>query len=156
MNHLRRAIILFLLLGLALPALALEPQMPSKRDRCPVCGMFVAPYPDWIATIQFRDNSQLFFDGAKDLFRYYFSLPNTNDSRTREDIAQIYLTEYYSTRLLPIDDLYLVLGSDVYGPMGHELVPVAGEEIAKSFAKDHGGTKIIRFEQLTPQLLPED
>ena len=159
MGPLRRGILIVLLLGLALlslPVLAQEPQMPGKRDRCPVCGMFVAPYPDWIATILFKDNSQLFFDGAKDLFRYYFSLPNKNDSRTREDIGNIYLTEYYSTRLLPIDELYLVLGSDVYGPMGHELIPVAGEAAAKSFAKDHGGTKIIRFEQLTPQLLPEE
>ena len=47
---------------------AAEPQMPEKKDRCPICGMFVAPYPDWIATIVFKDDSQVFFDGCKDLF----------------------------------------------------------------------------------------
>jgi nitrous oxide reductase accessory protein NosL len=135
---------------------AKQPQLPGKKDRCPVCGMFVAPYPDWIATILFKDDTQLFFDGAKDLFRYYYSLPNKEDSRTREDIANIYLTDYYSTRLLPIDSLFLVLGSDVYGPMGHELIPVAGEDAAKTFAKDHNGKQIIRFEQLTPELIPAD
>jgi len=133
-----------------------EPQLPGKKDRCPVCGMFVAPYPDWIATIVFKDDSQLFFDGAKDLFRYYYSLPNKNDARTREQIATIYLTDYYSTRLLPVEQLFLVIGSDVYGPMGHELIPVAGEEAAKTFAKDHKGQQIITFEQLTPQLMPVD
>lgn len=130
--------------------------MPTKMDRCPVCGMFVAPYPDWIATIVFKDDSQLFFDGPKDLFRYYYSLPNETDTRKREDITEIYLSEYYSTRLLPIGQLFLVLGSDVYGPMGHELVPVAGEGAAKTFAKDHNGLKIVTFEQLTPQDLPAD
>lgn len=154
----RRLLILsiFLLFGWAGFTAAAEPKLPGQRDRCPVCGMFVAPYPDWVATIQFDDGAQLFFDGAKDLFRYYFSLPNKQDPRTREQIAGIYLTEYYSTRLLPVETLYLVLGSDVYGPMGHELVPVAGEAAARSFVKDHQGTKILRFEQLTPQLLPQD
>jgi len=150
----------FILIAALLCAATLSPaaelRTPGKKDRCPVCGMFVAPYPDWIATILFEDGSQLFFDGAKDLFRYYYSLPNKNDSRAREQIREIYLTDYYSTRLLPIDQLFLVLGSDVYGPMGHELIPVAGEKAAKSFAKDHKGTKIIRFEQLTPQLLPSE
>lgn len=149
-------LIIFLQLGLAGFVSAADLTLPGKKDRCPVCGMFVAPYPDWVSTIQFEDGSQLFFDGAKDLFRYYFSLPNKQDSRTREQIAGIYLTDYYSTRLLPVDQLYLVLGSDVYGPMGHELVPVAGKAAAENFLKDHQGTKILRFEQLTPQLLPQN
>ena len=152
--------LLFLLLvisfGLNSPGLAKEPELPGKRDRCPVCGMLVTPYPDWLATIMFKDDSQLFFDGAKDLFRYYYSLPNKNDARTREDIATIYLTDYYSTRLLPVDKLFLVLGSDVYGPMGHELIPVVGEEAAKTFSKDHNGKQIVTFDQLTPQLIPKD
>lgn len=130
--------------------------MPSKKDRCPVCGMFVAPYSDWIATIVFQDNSQLFFDGAKDLFRYYYSLPNKNDSRTRKDVSGIFLTDYYSTRFVPVENVFLVLGSDVYGPMGHELIPVIGEEAAKTFAKDHNGKKVITFEQLKPEMLPRD
>lgn len=149
----------YLLLGLLVftgSCFAEPPQRPGKNDRCPVCGMFVAPYSDWLGTILFKDDSQLFFDGAKDLFRYYYSLPNKNDSRSRDDIAEIYLTDYYSTRLLPIGQLFLVTGSDVYGPMGHELIPVAGEEAARAFAKDHQGKKVIRFEQLTPQLIPKD
>ncbi len=147
---------IFLLLISAGSSFAADPKLPGKRDRCPVCGMFVAPYPDWVATIVFSDDSQLFFDGAKDLFRYYFSLPNQNDSRTRAEISTIYLTDYYSTRLLPAEQLFLVIGSDVYGPMGHELIPVAGAAEAKTFAKDHQGQQIISFDQLTPQHLPAD
>ncbi len=149
-------ILIAIFLAAASPSGATEPARPDKKDRCPVCGMFVAPYPDWIATIVFKDGSQLFFDGAKDLFRYYYSLPNENDTRTRDTIGKIYLTDYYSTRLLPVEQVFLILGSDVYGPMGHELIPVAGEEAAKTFAKDHKGQKIITFEQLTPQLIPVD
>jgi nitrous oxide reductase accessory protein NosL len=133
---------------------AADLQLPGKQDRCPVCGMFVAPYPNWTSIILFKDKSQLFFDGAKDLYRYYSALPEQNAGQGRKDIAGIYLTDYYSTRLLPVEQLLLVLGSDVYGPMGPELVPVAGKEAAATFAQDHGGTEILRFDQLSPQLVP--
>ena len=50
------------------------PLKPSPKDKCPVCGMFVAKYPDWVGEIIFKDGSAAFFDGAKDLFKYYFNL----------------------------------------------------------------------------------
>ena len=137
-------------------SLADGPRMPGKTDRCPVCGMFVAPYPDWVATIQFEDGSQLFFDGAKDLMKHYFTMPTKHDPRTRETIGTIYFTDYYTTRLLPAADLFFVLGSDVYGPMGHELIPIAGKEAAESFARDHGGKQILRFDQITLETVPAD
>ena len=52
-----------------------EPVQPSKKDKCPVCGMFVYKYPDWVGEIIFKDGSIAFFDGAKDLFKFYFN-PN--------------------------------------------------------------------------------
>ncbi len=152
-----RKLISLTLAGLLLAATctqAATPRQPQKQDRCPVCGMFVAPYPEWTATILFNDSTQLFFDGAKDLYRYYSDLPRNKDGHGRADISGIYLTDYYSTRLLPAEDLFFVLGSDVYGPMGHEFVPVAGKAAASTFARDHGGQKILRFDQLSPQLLP--
>lgn len=152
-----KLLILLSVLSLALSAQADDGvKLPGKTDKCPVCGMFVAPYPGWTATIQFKDGSQLFFDGAKDLYRYYLSLPNARDKREHSDIAEIYLTDYYSARLMPIGELLLVIGSDVYGPMGHEFVPIAGAEAASTFAIDHQGKRVLRFEQLTPALIPAD
>ena len=143
------------LVGLSLnPALAAEPEMPGKKDRCPVCGMFVAPYPDWIATIVLKQGQQIFFDGCKDLFRYYFKLPAGEIRGTRGEIAEIYVTEYYTTQLVPASEVFYVLGSDVYGPMGKELIPVAGKELAETFMRDHSGTQILTFKQLTPDILP--
>ena len=147
-------LLLFFLVFTVSPSLADGPKSPTKTDRCPVCGMFVAPYRDWLSTLVFKDGSQLFFDGPKDLLRYYYSLPTKNDSRTRAEIVGIYVTDYYSTKVVPIEQVYLVLGSDVAGPMGQELIPVSGAEAAKTFARDHNGAQVIRFKQLTPQLLP--
>jgi nitrous oxide reductase accessory protein NosL len=46
-----------------------------------------------------------------------------------------------------------VIGSDTLGPMGHELVPLASEEDAQEFLKDHQGTRILRFGEVTAELL---
>ncbi|PLX94380.1 MAG: nitrous oxide reductase accessory protein NosL [Desulfuromonas sp.] len=148
----RVSLVSLFLLTLTAVGLAAEPAAPGKNDRCPVCGMFVAPYPEWIATMTRVDGSQIFFDGCKDLFRYYFD--QTAEEQKR--IATIHVTEYYSTRLMRAEDLFFVLGSDVLGPMGRELIPVAGKENAQTFLRDHRGSEILSFNQLSAAKLPAD
>lgn len=147
-------IVAVVLAALITPVLAFEPKMPGPRDRCPVCGMFVAPYPEWIATIVLENGEQVFFDGAKDMFRYYFALPE--GQVTRDNIRAIYVTEYYSARYAPVDEVLFVLGSEVYGPMGAELIPVRGRRHAETFMKDYSGNRIVVFDEVTPELLPPD
>jgi nitrous oxide reductase accessory protein NosL len=129
---------------------ASEPLTPSKGDKCPVCGMFVAKYPDWIAEIIFKDGSVAFFDGAKDLFKYYFRLKKYNPGKTRADIEAIYVTEYYNLALISAYEAFFVIGSDVYGPMGKELIPLLSQTDAEAFMNDHGGKKVLRFDSIKP------
>jgi nitrous oxide reductase accessory protein NosL len=37
--------------------------------------------------------------------------------------------------------------------MGHELVPLASEADAQELLEDHRGVRILRFEEVTPELL---
>jgi nitrous oxide reductase accessory protein NosL len=57
--------------------------------------------------------------------------------------------------MAPIDgrEAWYVLGSDVYGPMGRELIPFEKEADAKEFMKDHAGKTLIRFNDVTPDLI---
>ena len=57
----RIAVVFLLIFSLSVPALGGEKKAlkPSPKDRCPVCGMFVAKYPDWVAEIIFKDGSYL-------------------------------------------------------------------------------------------------
>ena len=149
----RRVLItLILFCVVASSSWAQPPEMPGQRDRCPVCGMFVAPYSEWIATIVQTDGTQVFFDGCKDLFRYYFKLSEDELALVQE----IYVTEYYRTQLVPARDVFYVIGSDVYGPMGKELIPIAGQKNADTFMQDHNGRSVLSFDQLTIELLPGD
>jgi len=126
---------------------------PSEKDKCPVCGMFVYKYPDWVAQIAFKDGSVVFFDGAKDLFKYYFNLRKYSPGKSKNDIAAVYVMEYYEMKPIDARKAFFVVGSDVYGPMGHELIPLATEADAATFRQDHKGKRILRLEEVTPGII---
>jgi len=133
---------------------ASEPVKPVDSDKCQVCGMKVTPFPNWLAQIIFSDGSYAVFDGPKDMFKYYFEIGKYNKTKSVQDISDIYITEFYSASLMKAGDVYFITGSDVKGPMGAEMVPVKGEEQAKTFMKDHGGKKMLRFNDITMQDIP--
>lgn len=135
-------------------AAAQKPVNPSAQDKCPVCGMFVSKYPEWYSEIIFRDGSRVFFDGSKDMFKYSLNVKKYSPSRTSNDIDSLYVMEYYSVSLIDARSAYYVIGSDVMGPMGKELVPFSTKEDAAAFTKDHKG-RIIRFKDITEAVLKE-
>jgi len=148
-------LVLGLVLGLSLPhgAEALDVPAPKPADVCPVCGMFVTKYPEWLATAVFRDGFVAHFDGVKDLFKYLFDLAKYAPGRSRDDIAVLAVTEYYGLTRIDPREAWFVVGSDVLGPMGHELVPLASAADAQEFVSDHQGREILRFPDVTPELL---
>jgi nitrous oxide reductase accessory protein NosL len=139
----------------AVPAIAAEkaPPAPSARDKCAVCGMFVAPYPNWLGVIVYKDGGTFFFDGPKDLFTYYLAPEKYGSARKRADIADIYVTDYYSVAAIDGRKAFYVIGSDVRGPMGKELVPFSKKAAADGFLKDHLGKKVLSFDEITPATL---
>ena len=150
-----RVVGMLILVFLAGTVLAADsaPVKPTKKDKCPVCGMFVYKYPDWVGQVIFKDGTVAFFDGAKDLFKYYFNLDKYTPGKTEKDISAIYVTEYYDVKPMDARDAFFVIGSDVYGPMGRELIPFLSKEDATAFMKDHKGKQILVFEQVTTAII---
>lgn len=138
---------------ISVSAADISPQMPSKEDKCPVCGMFVYKYPDWIAEIIFTDGTIYFFDGAKDLFKFYLDLKKYVPHKNIDEIAAIYVTEYYHMKLIDAKAAFFVIGSDVYGPMGKELIPLETEADAREFLQDHKGDRMVKFEHVKPFII---
>ena len=153
----KRTVLFLALLSLWMvaPATAAEkaPPAPSAKDKCPVCGMFVAPYPNWVGGIVYKDGGRFYFDGPKDLLTYYFAPEKYGSARKRADIADIYVTDYYSVSAIDGRKAFYVIGSDVRGAMGKELVPFAKKSDADDFLKDHRGRKVLRFDEITPATL---
>ncbi len=129
-----------------------KPVTPTEKDKCPVCGMFVAKFPEMLAEIIFKDGTYAVFDGPKDMFRYYLNMKKYNPSKKINDIDSIYVHEYYNLTFIDGRKAYYVLGSDVYGPMGRELIPFLKETDASAFRRDHKG-KVLRFGDVTEAVM---
>ena len=126
---------------------------PGPKDLCPVCGMIVSKYPNWVAVVTWKDGHAHFFDGAKDMFKFLFDLPKyAPPGHRKELITGIYVTDFYNLERMDARKAYFVIGSDVLGPMAHEFVPLATKEDADDFMKEHKGKKVLTFDQVTPKM----
>jgi len=129
------------------------PKALVPKGGCAVCGMYVANFPDWAAVVTFKDGAQAWFDGPKDLFTYLFDLKQFAPKRQATDIVTIQVKDYYNLKHIDGRKAFFVLGSDVMGPMGKELVPFANEASARDFLKDHRGQRILTFQEITAAVL---
>ena len=83
------------------------------------------------------------------MFKYYFNLKKFHPSKSLFDIDGIYVTNYYDLTLTDGFLAFYVLGSDIYGPMGGELIPFENEADAKEFMNDHKGKSVLKFREIT-------
>lgn len=116
--------------------------------RCAKCGMLVAEHPRWVAGATTEA-------GVKERFcspRCLFAWRHDPRGASRRDA---WVTEYYTQKRVPIGEAIFVMGSDVAGPMGKALVPVAGREAAEHFRQDHHGERLLTAAEITPELLRE-
>jgi nitrous oxide reductase accessory protein NosL len=91
---------------------------PEASATCPVCGMFVAKYPAWIATVLYKDGHAHHFDGPKDLFKYLLDMSRWAPHHRAQDIVAIAVTEYYGLRRIAARQAWYVVGSDVLDSIG--------------------------------------
>jgi nitrous oxide reductase accessory protein NosL len=126
---------------------------PSSKDKCAVCGMFVAKYADWTAEMAYHDGTYVYFDGPKDLFKYLAGMKTYAPARNPGDIAALYVTDYYAVSPFDGFKAFYVMGSDVNGPMGPEFIAFQDVADAREFMKDHRGKRILRFRDITPEVV---
>ena len=126
---------------------------PGAMDLCPVCGMLVSKYPNWVAVVVYKDGHAHFFDGAKDFFKFIATPQKYDAKHQRESIEAMWVTEFYGLTRIDARKAFYVIGSDVLGPMGHEFVPLENEADARDFLKEHAGRRVVTFDQITPEMI---
>ncbi len=121
-------------------ALALVLLAACKHDatRCARCGMKIDPASPWNA----------------DLGEEHFDSPRCALSTWLEHQKRgtVRVQDYYDRAFHPADEVRFVVGSDVVGPMGPDLVPVDPARVAK-FEKDHGGTRALALTDVDEKAL---
>jgi nitrous oxide reductase accessory protein NosL len=120
---------------------------PAPTDRCERCGMKLDPaHASWSAELVTSDGTTHHYDAPRCALE------------ARRDLAasvkELRVHEYYDTKMRSANDVVFVIGSDVDGPMGPDLVPVDPTK-AKKFIADHAAKRAIPLAEITPPVLAE-
>lgn len=118
--------------------------------KCPVCGMFVSKYPKWAAMMK-HDSKVYYFDGVKDMMKYYIFDGDFPYDRTH--ISKMLVSDYYTIEAIPAKEAFYVLDADVFGPMGHELIAFKDKKSAQTFMAEHHGKAIMSFDEITGKMI---
>ena len=127
-----------------------KPLEVPKDAKCPVCGMFVAKYPKW-AALMVIDGKKYYFDGVKDMMKYYFF--DQDFPYDRSKIESVEVSDYYTLEPIDATKAFYVVGAKIYGPMGNEFIPFKTQKEAKNFKQEHAGRAIVKMQEITPQMV---
>lgn len=133
----RRALLAFTLSSLATSAC-------RKEARCKTCGMKIDPKSEWRAELLLADGTTLAFDTPRCALRAFRG--GGYDAKT------LFVQEYYAREKVDASSVRFVVGGDVVGPMGPDLVPVAPPRVTK-FIQDHGADRAYTLDELTREAL---
>lgn len=127
-------------------ATALFPLAACKKGepRCKHCGMRIDPSSPWRADLVLADGTATSFDTPR------CALTSWRTGKTQATALRV--QEYYDRRWRGGDELRFVIGGDVVGPMGPDLVPVDPPRATK-FIQDHGADRALRLDEITTEVL---
>ena len=121
----------------------------KKATRCAHCGMKLDPESAWRSELNGENADHPGEPKRYDTPRCAF----TEWRKAPTKASAIRLLDYYDRAPRDGTELRFVVGSDVLGPMGPDLVPVTPERVGK-FVKDHGG-RALALADVTLQLLED-
>jgi len=131
---------------------AQQPMAIPEDASCGKCGMFPAKYPRWQSQIIFKDGKMTPFDGCKCMFNFISAMDQFDKIHSRDDVAAVWVKDFNSGSWINAADAYYVVGSNMMGPMGKELIPFANQADAMKFNQKQGGSMMM-YSQITPEVL---
>ena len=128
-----------------------SPRVITEDMTCPVCNMYPARNTQFQSQLVFKDGSFVAFDGTKDLFKYLLNMEGYDKKHTKDDVAVTWVKDFNSGKWMDAKDAYFIIGSDVFGPMGRELIPFSDHMAAMAFKEEHGGGP-IHYAEITKEV----
>lgn len=114
--------------------------------RCALCGMRVTRGGAFSAGAREAGGAEVLFDSVKCMFRWLGQHADARDP---------WCTEHLSRTERPARELFYVVGTDLEGPMGADLVPLDTREHAEQIRASHHGTQVLAFDEVTSAVLDE-
>lgn len=116
----------------------------KKEPRCKNCGMRIDPTSQWRAELVTADGTTTSFDSPRCALQAWRS--------GKSQATSLRVQDYYDRQMRDGNDVRFVIGGDVVGPMGPDLVPVDLTRVPK-FIQDHAGESALRLDEVTPAVL---
>ena len=117
---------------------------PTATGRCSHCGMKLVADSPWFSEIVTEDGQKLGYDTPRCALTASLSGKK----------GKVRVQDFYDRKWHDAGDVRFVVGSDVLGPMGPDLVPVDPAR-ADKFQKDHQGEKTLALADLTKAVLDD-
>lgn len=114
--------------------------------KCPVCNMEVRSSTLGPAAVVLKDGKVVGFDTTGDMFRYL--LDPKKHGFDPAAVQQVYVTQYETKSFIDAKQAVYVVGSDVKGSMGADVVPFATKGDAEKFMRAHHGKKIVSYSEV--------
>jgi nitrous oxide reductase accessory protein NosL len=119
----------------------------GPSDRCPVCAMKVDEHKKFASGIQLEDGRTHYFCGTGCMLRTWIH-PEAFLGASKSQLRRAVVRDYFTGKHLDAGKAIWVAGSDVVGPMGPAIVPLADEASAAEFKKRHGGKATFKLSDL--------
>ncbi len=119
-------------------------------DRCPVCAMRVKEHPKFASAIALDDGTTYYFCGTGCMMRSWLH-PEVFLGADPKRLDRAVTPEYFTGKHVDATSVVWVAGSDVVGPMGPALVPLADDASATKFKERHGGKTTFKLGELTDE-----
>lgn len=111
-----------------------------------MCGMKVADHPKFSCAIQLTDNTTYYFCSTGCMLRTWLH-PDIFLGAPRTLLRSTVVRDYFTGQQVDGRKVFWISGSDIVGPMGPALVPVAGEAALKVFIRRHGSRTVFRLDE---------
>ena len=120
----------------------------AQSERCPHCGMLVDPKSAFRTELVAAGVTRIF-----DTPRCAFAVMRASATPNAPSVVRV--QEFYTRQATDAESVRFVAGSDVEGPMGPELIPVAPDKVDK-FMRDHRGARVYQVAEISADVLKKE
>jgi nitrous oxide reductase accessory protein NosL len=119
----------------------------SGDDRCPVCAMRPAKYPEFSCAIVLTNGCTHYFCSSGCMINAWLE-PERLLNTPRTSLKYCIVRNYFSGEEIDGTTAIWIAGSDVIGPMGPAPLPVKTEEELSAFRRRHGAGLVFSLPKL--------
>ncbi len=126
-----------------------------KDAKDPLFLWNVNKYGNFVCEMELKNGKKVYFSSVKSMMDFYYRpwFYEGYGAKTAKDIKKMLVQDYITGSVIDAKKAYYVFGSRLIGPKGDDLVPLMDENSVKMFEMKYGGTKVLRFDQITKGLI---